>query len=98
MFTLCCFVSACIGENNVILQVAYQKETVILWTYVFQLLSQVHTLMSNQGSVYAPLFILGKSSARVSDLFLFLQNVWEFQVFETSTVSNKFKLKERKEW
>lgn len=66
-----------------------------MWTYVFQLPSQAHTLMSNQGSVYVPLFILGESSTRVSDVFLFLQNVWEFQVFKTSIVSNKFKQKER---
>lgn len=77
------------------LQVALQKEMVILWIYVFQLPSQVHTLMSHQGSVYAPLFILGKSTNSLSDLFTFLQNVWEFQAFETSTVSNKFNQKQR---
>jgi len=62
---------------------------VILWTYVFQLPSQVHTLMSNQGSVCVALFILGKSTIRVSLIFsYFCKNVWEFQVSETSTVSN----------
>lgn len=77
------------------LQVAHQKEMVILWIYVFQRPSQVHALMSNQGTVYAPLFILGKSTNSLSDLFSFLQNVWECQVFETSTVSKKFNQKQR---
>lgn len=96
MVTFCCSLFACTGKSNVsFLQAALQKEMVILWIYVFQRPSQVHALMSNQGSVYAPLFILGKSTNSLSDLFSFLQSAWERQVFETSTVSSKFNQKQR---